>query len=65
MHRSGTSMIAHLLNLCGLDLGPSEQLLSPQGDNPLGFFENEGFRRVNDALLKHFGCSWQKPPVLE
>ncbi len=24
MHRSGTSMVARLLNLCGLDLGPAE-----------------------------------------
>jgi GT2 family glycosyltransferase len=64
MHRSGTSMIAHLLNICGLDLGPPERLLAPQGDNPLGFFENAEFLRINDALLAHFGGSWRNPPVL-
>ena len=29
MHRSGTSMVVRLLNLCGLDLGPPEQFMPP------------------------------------
>ena len=31
MHRSGTSMVARLLNVCGLDLGPEADLLPPGG----------------------------------
>jgi len=47
MHRSGTSMIARVLNLCRLDLGPSEQLMKPyEVDNPLGYFENENFSLI-------------------
>jgi hypothetical protein len=65
MHRSGTSMVARLLNLCGLDLGPPEELLEPQEDNPLGFFENKGFLNINEELLTHLGGSWDNPPNLE
>ena len=63
MHRSGTSMVARLLNLCGLDLGPSEQLEPPNESNPQGHFENKLFLGINDALLGHFGGSWYKPPL--
>jgi hypothetical protein len=31
MHRSGTSMVTSRLNLCGLYLGPSEELLGGWG----------------------------------
>ena len=65
MHRSGTSMIARLLNLCGLDLGPPDELLGPHESNPLGHFENQGFLKINDALLAHFGGSWDNPPQLK
>ncbi len=46
MHRSGTSMIARLLNLCGLDLGPPEQLVVPNEFNPPGYFENKNFSLI-------------------
>ena len=65
MHRSGTSMVARLLNLCGLDLGPSEQFLKPNEYNPLGYFENEILSyKINDALLAHLGASWDNPPLV-
>ena len=65
MHRSGTSMVAQLLNLCGLDLGPSEQFLKPNEHNPLGYFENECISyKINDALLAHLGASWDNPPLV-
>jgi glycosyltransferase involved in cell wall biosynthesis len=63
MHRSGTSMVARLLNLCGLDLGPPDQLMPPYDGNPLGYFENMDFSyKIDDALLAHFGGSWDSPP---
>lgn len=61
MHRSGTSLIAGALQLAGVDLGPEEQLMSPKGDNPRGFFENLDVVQVNDDLLAQLGGSWQDP----
>ena len=57
MHRSGTSMIARLLNLCGLDLG-AVKALSRHSRAP---FENRAFNRINRALLAHLESSWDKP----
>jgi hypothetical protein len=64
MHRSGTSMVARLLNHCGLDLGPEEDLLPPAPDNPEGFWENRGFFKLNNAILKALGGRWDRPPPL-
>jgi hypothetical protein len=63
MHRSGTSMVARLLNVCSLDLGPECDLLPPAFDNPAGFWENADFLRLNDALLRAWGGSWRRPPA--
>lgn len=65
MHRSGTSMIAQLLNLCGLDLGPSERFLPANEFNPSGYFENEGFVNIDEALLTHLEGSWDNPPIFK
>jgi hypothetical protein len=62
MHRSGTSMVANLLNHCGLSLGPEEKLLGPNANNPMGHFEHAGFLKINEALLKYLGGSWDNPP---
>jgi hypothetical protein len=62
MHRSGTSMVARLLNLCGLYLGRDEDLLPAAPDNPEGFWENRHFLRLNDALLGRAGGAWDCPP---
>lgn len=62
MHRSGTSLIASLLHSCGLDLGPQNDLLPPAPNNPIGFWESRSFLRLNDALLKELGGSWDNPP---
>jgi Sulfotransferase family len=65
MHRSGTSMVTRLLNLCGLDLGAEQDLLGPDKGNPLGHFENIGFKSLDESLLAHFGGSTDNPPDLE
>ena len=62
MHRSGTSMIARMLNLCGLDLGETQDLLPAQPDNPEGFWENHKFVAINEAILTSLGGSWDMPP---
>jgi lipopolysaccharide biosynthesis protein len=62
MHRSGTSMIARMLNLCGLYLGEEQDLMPPHPDNPEGYWENRKFVEINDAVLSSFGGSWHMPP---
>ena len=57
MHRSGTSMVARLLQQCGLDLGPTDQLLPPRPDNPEGFWEHAAFVALNDDILTAAGGS--------
>lgn len=64
MHRSGTSMITRLLNICGLYLGPADKLLPPQADNPEGFWELSELVEINNSLLERFGGSWNQPPIL-
>jgi hypothetical protein len=64
MHRSGTSMIARLLNLCGLNLGPADRLLKPAPDNPEGFWESLPFIEINKKLLATLGGTWQSVPPL-
>ena len=65
MHRSGTSMVARALSLCGLDLGRDDQLIGPDEGNPLGYFEHVDFHRIDEELLEHFGGSWDNPPELK
>jgi hypothetical protein len=62
MHRSGTSMIASLLHACGLDLGPKRDFLPPDSNNTEGFWESRSFLRLNDAILRELGGSWDHPP---
>ncbi len=63
MHRSGTSVLARVLNLLGVDLGPSHCLMSPDPNNPGGYWEHQGLVDINDAILRRFGGSWDRPPV--
>lgn len=62
MHRSGTSMVANILQKSGLDLGPDDQLIPAMVENPHGFFEQQAIADLNDELLAHFGGSWYSPP---
>src|SRR5688500_5157664 len=64
MHRSGTSMLARMLNLCGLDLGREEDLYPAEPDNPEGFWEHIRIVTINDAILERFNGAWDSPPVL-
>lgn len=55
-------MIARMLNICGLYLGPEEELHAAQADNPEGFWENMRFQDINDRILEMFGGAWDAPP---
>jgi hypothetical protein len=56
MHRSGTSSIAGVVGMLGASL--PQNLLPPNFDNPLGFFESDKVMRLNDKILSESGSSW-------
>lgn len=62
MHRSGTSMVARLLQRCDVYLGEEEDLGAPAPDNPRGFAENRHFVEINDAVLARLNGGWDAPP---
>lgn len=64
MHRSGTSMVARMLNICGVYFGPERILAESFPDNERGFWENLDFVDLNNALLQQLGGTWNKPPRL-
>lgn len=64
MHRSGTSMVVRLLNICGLYLGAAGDLVPPTPDNPEGYWENVRFQNISVALLESWGGAWDVPPPL-
>jgi len=59
MHRSGTSALARILNLLGVELG--NDLMPVQADNKKGFWEHVGIVDVHDRLLNKLGVSWDDP----
>jgi GT2 family glycosyltransferase/glycosyltransferase involved in cell wall biosynthesis len=64
MHRSGTSAVTRMLNLCGANLGC--HLLPPKPDNERGFWENETFLELHENVLAQWSLRWhdiaQFPP---
>lgn len=64
MHRAGTSMVARVLNLCGLDLGGEAHYAPPAPDNAEGYWEDLRFVSLNDRILDAFGGAWDAPPAL-
>ncbi len=57
MHRSGTSALARILNLMGVDLGIDSE--AGGKDNPRGFWENPDLVTINEDILKSMHSSWQ------
>lgn len=55
-HRSGTSAVARVCNLLGVDLGNC--LLQARADNVSGFWEHQGIHEVHEDLLSSIGSSW-------
>lgn len=55
MHRSGTSLVASLLQAAGVHMG--DRQLGPDRGNPRGHFEDVGFYRFHDGILKRAGLS--------
>ena len=65
MHRSGTSMVARLLNLCGVYLGTDSEVSSPTSGDNAGYAEHRGFVDLNDEILEQLGGAWDKPPHVD
>lgn len=65
MHRSGTSLIAGVVERLGVSFGDPDQLMQPGPDNPRGYWENRALKELNDELLATLGGSWDRPPPLE
>lgn len=64
MHRSGTSMVAQLLDRCGLYLGRRDQIIPPTTSNVDGHWEHQEIVSLNDAILAAMGGAWDLPPEL-
>ncbi len=56
MHRSGTSALTRVLNLCGVDL--SDNLLPPSTDNKKGFWEHQEIVEIQENLLLSMDSRW-------
>lgn len=65
MHRTGTSMVMHLLAACGVAIGDETKIMSANAENPAGYWEYKPIVRLNDALLAHLGGAWDRPPLLQ
>lgn len=61
MHRSGTSLVAQLLEQAGLYLGP--RLMEGNVSNLVGHFETWDAVEINDELLARSGGDWAHPPA--
>jgi hypothetical protein len=64
MHRSGTSLLARVVNLLGVSLGDDDALMGPGPDNPSGYWENRSVKELDDEVLAHLGGAWDQPPLL-
>lgn len=69
MHRSGTSMMAGILEKVSVFLGERDELCNDYNnstdDNIFGYKENVQFQEINNQILSIFGSSWDKPKELE
>ncbi len=60
MHRSGTSVITHLVHLMGCHVGSEDELLPPDDGNPRGYWERKDVVGLNDDLLRSLGADWRR-----
>jgi O-antigen biosynthesis protein len=63
MHRSGTSALARGLQMLGVYLG--SDFLSPQPDNPTGYWEDRNIYELNERLLAVFGLKWEDVALID
>jgi len=61
-HRSGTSLVAGILNTLGVSMG--EHFRTGDEFNPTGYWEDEDFKALNKSILKMAGGTWHEPPAM-
>jgi hypothetical protein len=64
MHRSGTSAIAGLLHLLGLEFGREEDLMAADERNRKGYWESSRLANYQELVLRRLGGAWDTPPDL-
>ena len=62
-HRSGTSLITSIFKDLINDKVNKSNLLTPQLDNPQGFFESKRIVNFNEQLLEVIGATCNSPPI--
>ncbi|MCB0629633.1 MAG: glycosyltransferase, partial [Lewinella sp.] len=60
MHRSGTSVVTHLIHRMGAYFGDIDQEMRPSDENPKGFWERNDVVRINEAILNSDKSNWFK-----
>jgi glycosyltransferase involved in cell wall biosynthesis len=59
MHRSGTSIVARLLNMMGAYFAPEKEIVPPTTANPKGYWERWDILWLQENLLKKaLGITW-------
>lgn len=64
MHRSGTSLVARLLNIAGLYLGDEDDFYPASESNVRGHWEHLAFLEGDEAFLESLGGTHLEPPML-
>ncbi|MCV6636415.1 sulfotransferase [Candidatus Albibeggiatoa sp. nov. NOAA] len=60
MHRSGTSVVAGLLNLMGAYFAPDDVALPADMTNPKGYWERKDVIIANKILMESMGATWHQ-----
>lgn len=60
MHRSGTSAVAGVLQILGVDMG--DKMVTKDQFNTRGYFEDLEFQVLNKQILENTGARWDSPP---
>ncbi|MDM8559330.1 glycosyltransferase [Candidatus Parabeggiatoa sp. HSG14] len=58
MHRSGTSVVARLLNMMGTYFAPENIAMPHAQDNPKGHWERKDIYELNHRTMSTLGMSW-------
>lgn len=65
MGRCGTSLTTAIIGILGVDLGPTERMLTTDPyDNARGYWEQQEIYEINEEILRAFGGTWERPPDL-
>ena len=60
MHRSGTSIVARLLNMMGVYFAPEGTSLGANQENPKGFWERRDVWALNQMVLHSVAADWHR-----